>query len=277
MRAFGARHSSALQNIRRGAKPSADRLEKLCEVLDLEFYIGPPKPAATTDQEPTSNTVADIPLTAKVIGSAGCSLASTGRKFSAPAAPLPADITDPAAYYVIATGHSMREEGIEDGDYVLASPARTSLPGDRVYFEAEPHSSGRIKRLQRVNGEFAELAGWLEAEPASSASTPVEEAIYMQHVRRLDTVVAVFSARPDSPDAIRRPDPRHRQILPQGIASTLLLADDASVDDAVAAIERLTARWRDLGDPASPDYTQRLAKHMLDHVERSRNAAPVNS
>ena len=39
-----AGHKTVLTDIRRGRSPSAERLKKISEVLDLEFYIGPPRP-----------------------------------------------------------------------------------------------------------------------------------------------------------------------------------------------------------------------------------------
>ena len=33
-----------IREMRRGRAPSVDRLRALCEVLDLEFYIGPKRP-----------------------------------------------------------------------------------------------------------------------------------------------------------------------------------------------------------------------------------------
>lgn len=38
---LGKANTSAIQNIRRGASPSVDRVAALCAALDLEFYIGP--------------------------------------------------------------------------------------------------------------------------------------------------------------------------------------------------------------------------------------------
>ena len=38
-----AGHGTAVTDIRRGRSPSAERLEKICEALGLEFYVGPPR------------------------------------------------------------------------------------------------------------------------------------------------------------------------------------------------------------------------------------------
>ena len=40
-RALGQSDGSALQNMKRGSAPSPENLDKICAVLDLDFYIGP--------------------------------------------------------------------------------------------------------------------------------------------------------------------------------------------------------------------------------------------
>ena len=40
-----AGHGTVIADIRRGRTPSAKRLEKICEVLGLDFYVGPPREA----------------------------------------------------------------------------------------------------------------------------------------------------------------------------------------------------------------------------------------
>ena len=40
-----------IRNIRRGQVPSVARLRTLCEVLDLDFYIGPRREAGAVDEE----------------------------------------------------------------------------------------------------------------------------------------------------------------------------------------------------------------------------------
>ncbi|OYU38643.1 MAG: hypothetical protein CFE33_15240 [Pseudorhodobacter sp. PARRP1] len=40
-RALGQSDGSALQNMKRGSSPSPENLDKICAVLDLDFYIGP--------------------------------------------------------------------------------------------------------------------------------------------------------------------------------------------------------------------------------------------
>ena len=41
-----AGHGTVVTDLRRGSVPSVERLEKICAVLGLEFYVGPPRPEA---------------------------------------------------------------------------------------------------------------------------------------------------------------------------------------------------------------------------------------
>ena len=42
--------SELIRNIRRGRMPSVERLRTLCEVLELEFYIGPKRESGAIDE-----------------------------------------------------------------------------------------------------------------------------------------------------------------------------------------------------------------------------------
>ena len=48
MEAVGA--PELIRNIRRGHLPSMERMQALCEVLDLEFYIGPARESGSVDE-----------------------------------------------------------------------------------------------------------------------------------------------------------------------------------------------------------------------------------
>ena len=57
-RGWSARHASLeavgsdqlIKNLRRGRVTSVDRFRALCEVLGLEFYVGPPRSIGSVDQ-----------------------------------------------------------------------------------------------------------------------------------------------------------------------------------------------------------------------------------
>ena len=51
-----------IRNIRRGRMPSVNRLKALCEVLDLDFYVGPRRPAGAVDEARLREAIASIAL-----------------------------------------------------------------------------------------------------------------------------------------------------------------------------------------------------------------------
>ena len=42
--------SEMIRDMRRGRLPSVERLQRLCEVLGLEFYVGPPRSPGSIDE-----------------------------------------------------------------------------------------------------------------------------------------------------------------------------------------------------------------------------------
>ena len=60
-----------IRNIRRGKMPSVERLQVLCEVLDLDFYIGPRREAGAIDERRLREAVAS---TERTLGAHGISL-----------------------------------------------------------------------------------------------------------------------------------------------------------------------------------------------------------
>lgn len=61
-KAFGSRKVTAVQDLKRGASPSLERVAKLCEALGIELYIGPPRDAAADCHEPDPEQFAKVPL-----------------------------------------------------------------------------------------------------------------------------------------------------------------------------------------------------------------------
>ena len=52
-----------VRNIRRGRMPSVERLRALCEVLDLDFYVGPRRPAGAVDGRRLRDAIASTERT----------------------------------------------------------------------------------------------------------------------------------------------------------------------------------------------------------------------
>ena len=60
-----------IRNLRRGRMPSVERLKVLCEVLELEFYIGPAREAGAVDERRLREAVAS---TERTLGTHGIAL-----------------------------------------------------------------------------------------------------------------------------------------------------------------------------------------------------------
>ena len=60
-----------IRNIRRGRMPSVERLKVLCEVLELEFYIGPTREMGAIDERRLREAVAS---TERTLGTHGIAL-----------------------------------------------------------------------------------------------------------------------------------------------------------------------------------------------------------
>ena len=60
-----------VRNIRRGRMPSVERLRALCEVLDLDFYVGPRRPPGAVDEARLREAIAS---TERALGAHGIAL-----------------------------------------------------------------------------------------------------------------------------------------------------------------------------------------------------------
>ena len=69
---YGAGSPELIRNIRRWRLPSVERLNVLCEVLELEFYIGPAREAGAIDERRLREAVAS---TERTLGARGVALA----------------------------------------------------------------------------------------------------------------------------------------------------------------------------------------------------------
>lgn len=65
-----------IRNIRRGRMPSVERLRALCEVLDLDFYVGPRRPPGAVDVPRLREAIAS---TERTVGAHGLALAVDAR------------------------------------------------------------------------------------------------------------------------------------------------------------------------------------------------------
>ena len=55
-----------IRDMRRGRMPSVERLQALCDVLDLEFYVGPRRETGTIDEQRLEDAVASTERTLNI-------------------------------------------------------------------------------------------------------------------------------------------------------------------------------------------------------------------
>lgn len=60
--AFGKADTAAIQNLKRGASPTFDRLKALADALGLELYFGPPRERRTVKMLSTSSADSYVPV-----------------------------------------------------------------------------------------------------------------------------------------------------------------------------------------------------------------------
>ena len=153
LRAFGKADNTPIQNLKKGASPSVERMAALCEALDLEIYIGKRRditaaPSTTVEGEHFT-TVARY----EAEGAAG----NGAINFDGP----PIDhlafskrwleqngISAGDSVLINVRGDSM-EPSIYDGDLVMIDRRKTHIRSGRIYAVREGDSL-RIKRLELI-------------------------------------------------------------------------------------------------------------------------------
>ena len=279
--------------------PSVENLRALCDVLGIEFYIGPPRPENlnqlpidsetgggstpgslaqnlyvglfNTDSAPglARFTAVDLP----VLGWAKCSLSGhilTGEEHLDDL-PMPEAIEaldDDEVFYAIAKGLSMRPEGIEEGDYCLISPATPVAVGLRVWFK-DRQKRATIKRVVGENATEYALRGWVEPDLGGRQRSYGDRWI-KSNIAAQGVVLAVYRGKPDLnrppaliPDSKPPPMPAHPEI-----AKTLGLEANATVADVIRAIEAKG----DLGVHAVQEKLREAAQ-VIDDLKAEAEAA----
>jgi len=151
--AFGQSNSAAIQNLRRGSSPTADRLSALADALNLELYFGPrrdltPAPSTTVSGEAFA-TVARY----DAAGAAGDGVINLDGP--------PVDhlafskrwleqngISAGDSILINVRGDSMRPS-LYDGDLVMIDRRKTQIRSGQIYVFREADAL-RIKRLEVI-------------------------------------------------------------------------------------------------------------------------------
>ena len=211
VRAFGRKDNSAIQNIKRGSLPSADKLQALAQALGLEFYFGHKR---IGNKQPLSDFSGDmIPHH----GLAKCSVQGWGKdQPNRDPLPRPTMIHDPDAFYVSAIGQSMMPDGIHSGDYCLVSPALEIRAEDRIWI-MDRGGRTSIKRLTAIDEDFLHLHGWMPIKDGMQAN--FTDKLSVNYIERAHPVIAVYRGKPGSPYSVVIPDTMHTE--PHQIPTTI--------------------------------------------------------
>jgi len=155
-RAFGKPGNASLQAIRRGASPSFERVEKMAQVLGLEFYIGAPRADHSTDLLVGDDFIRipryDVELSAGPGSMNHDNLPSSSLAFRADW--LSRMAINPAKCVIVGvTGDSM-EPTLYGGDLVMLDRHATTIKDMRLFGVVDVDGSAKVKRLQKVDGQL---------------------------------------------------------------------------------------------------------------------------
>ena len=150
-------HDGLVRDIRAGRIPSADRVAALCDVLGLEFYLGPPRgdggapPEASVEVDGAA--FAALPLYgAELSAGPGAALDGadevTGRLAFRREWLARLGVSPASAMLVKVRGTSMRPT-LEDCDLALVDRDRTEGDRGRVYALVDVSGDVLVKRLDR--------------------------------------------------------------------------------------------------------------------------------
>jgi phage repressor protein C with HTH and peptisase S24 domain len=150
-RALGQSDGSALQNMKRGSAPSPENLEKICAVLNLDFYIGPHRTAG-----PVEHTIVDGDDFAKIPRLDVRLSAGNGAQNGHPEVIETLafrhdwlkrlDLSASSAVLVGIDGDSMAPD-LHHGDLALIDQNRAAVRSGHVYAFTDIDGSTRVKRL----------------------------------------------------------------------------------------------------------------------------------
>ena len=186
-----------IRNLRRGACPRADTLERLCHVMGLEVEIVP-APVPPKHRGPVPALVGPTVFTGNreipVHDWDHCSESSDEEGYvrrgeDSSRAPAPPGVADEQAFYVRMADNSMVPAEIRKDDYCLVSPLAAIEVDQRLWVETR---TGRemIKWLLRLTPDGFDLGAWDPAEKRCPA--PVASFLKREDVVDRGVVIAVL-------------------------------------------------------------------------------------
>jgi phage repressor protein C with HTH and peptisase S24 domain len=156
-RALGQADGSVLQNMKRGSSPSPESLDKICRVLNLDFYIGPRRDSGPVKQVLLEGTDFAPVHHLDVRLSAGPG-AENGDTDIIGTLAFRRDwldkmgVTAREAVLVRVQGDSM-QPGLHDGDLALVDTAQKIVRSGQIYAVTDIDSQTLVKRIDTLGGE----------------------------------------------------------------------------------------------------------------------------
>lgn len=196
---------SVIRSDKKRASPKISRAKEICDLLGLEFYIGPPRDLGKTQPQHRNEWRFSETSTLPHIGFAKCGIDGwADATHVATPLPAPEGLDDPDAFYVTAKGQSMLPEGIRDGWLCLVSPAAPYKEGDRVWLK-DRQGKQALKRLVRQSDASLVLRGWQPLFDRRQDS--FEDERFLSGLDAVYPVVAVFRQGDVGFEIV--PDPEH--------------------------------------------------------------------
>ncbi|MYD86454.1 MAG: hypothetical protein F4Y14_09935 [Acidobacteria bacterium] len=203
----------AIRSVLNGHSPRLERLEQICDALDLELYVGPPRDAEPSDvdagriqiraDKQTRNASltrfnADVQLpvrTWKECSPEGFLKTPDESK----RAPAPEGLDDPQAFYTNAFNHdSMVPAGVWSGDHCLVSPG-ARLRADRLIWLRHQADHEAIRLPIRITADAYEVLAW--GKPDENGRQEMMTEIWKrQDVVDRGMLLAIYRGTPSSRD-----------------------------------------------------------------------------
>ena len=214
---------------RRRRWPTVDSLRALCRVLDVDFYIGPPRgqtdagtvvPGSTNlelhddvgfpELLSPETTTARIPVRRwRSSSREGC---LSEAKLSG-TAPAPEDLRDFDSFFGEARNRLEGHEGIFDGDYCLISPNTPVAVYERLWLRRNDGVE-TIKRLVAIDDDTYRLRGWTQPTQQSDSQKAYPIQWKRADVVATGVVLAVYRPGPLVDQRTLIPDPAPAGQLP---------------------------------------------------------------
>ena len=263
--------TDTVRNLRRGATPRADNLERLCHAMGLNLEIVPaPKlpenddivPALVSPTAFTENR--ELPVYEWTDPSNDGYL----RRAEEPGrAPAPSDISDEQAFYVRMPDNSMTPAEIRKDDYCLVSPFAPIQVDRRVWVRTQTGQE-TIKWALRFTPDGFHLGAWGPGKKHHLA--PAASFRKREDVVERGVVIAVYREQPAAAKILEHADWRPGPLVDlwrSAQFSVPLKATTDRLDHVMSVVENLEKEFKRLmGTGELSDSQARLVLRAFDQI-----------